>query len=44
MQFQFIDEFSKIEYQEVIQTTTDQYGMVNLVIGTGNSNGDGVHL
>ncbi len=39
MQFQFVDEFSKIEYQEVIQTTTDQYGMVNLVIGTGTRNG-----
>ena len=39
MQFQFVDEFSKIEYQEVIQTTTDQYGMVNLVIGTGTPNG-----
>lgn len=39
LQFQFVDEFSKIEYQEVLQTTTDQYGMVNLVIGTGTPNG-----
>ena len=33
--FKFYDEFSKLEYQEVIQTKTDQYGMVNLIIGTG---------
>jgi hypothetical protein len=36
LQFQFIDEFSKIEYQETIKTKTDQFGMVNLVIGSGN--------
>ena len=35
MMFQFIDEFSNIEYQETIQTKTDSYGMVNLVIGSG---------
>ncbi|MDZ4329573.1 MAG: hypothetical protein U0945_03205, partial [Flavobacterium sp.] len=35
MQFKFIDEFSNIEYQEVIRTKTDSYGMVNLIIGTG---------
>ncbi|SHN17307.1 hypothetical protein, partial [Flavobacterium xinjiangense] len=34
--FKFYDEFSKLEYQEVIQTKTDQYGMVNLIIGTGS--------
>jgi hypothetical protein len=35
MQFQFIDAFSKLEYQETIQTKTDAFGMVNLVIGSG---------
>ncbi|MEZ7499442.1 hypothetical protein QO200_11925, partial [Flavobacterium sp. Arc3] len=35
MVFKFIDEYSNVEYQEVIQTKTDEYGMVNLVIGTG---------
>ncbi|MFT6731471.1 MAG: hypothetical protein ACJA1H_002814 [Glaciecola sp.] len=39
MQFQFIDEFSKLEYQETIQTKTDSFGMVNLVIGSGNQTG-----
>ncbi|MDI1304957.1 MAG: hypothetical protein PSX42_08970, partial [bacterium] len=34
--FKFYDEFSKLEYQEVIQTKTDQYGMINLIIGTGS--------
>ena len=28
-----------MEYQETIQTTTDAYGMVNLVIGSGNQTG-----
>ncbi|MDI1304293.1 MAG: hypothetical protein PSX42_05530, partial [bacterium] len=36
MLFKFYDEYSKLEYQEVIQTKTDQYGMVNLIIGTGS--------
>jgi hypothetical protein len=35
MLFKFVDEFSNIEYQEVIRTKTDPYGMVNLIIGTG---------
>jgi len=35
MQFQFIDAISKLEYQETIQTKTDSFGMVNLVIGSG---------
>ncbi|RKS93958.1 hypothetical protein BC952_1817 [Flavobacterium limicola] len=35
MLFKFVDEFSNIEYQEVIKTKTDPYGMVNLIIGTG---------
>jgi hypothetical protein len=36
LRFQFIDEFSNLEYQETIQTKTDTFGMVNLVIGSGN--------
>ncbi|HTG65950.1 MAG TPA: hypothetical protein VL859_06210, partial [Flavobacterium sp.] len=39
MQFKFVDEFSNIEYLEVVQTKTDQYGMVNLVIGKGLQTG-----
>jgi hypothetical protein len=35
LQFQFIDAISKLEYQETIQTKTDSFGMVNLVIGSG---------
>ncbi|NGY38429.1 hypothetical protein FQU23_013015 [Flavobacterium sp. XN-5] len=35
MLFKFVDEFSNVEYQEVIRTKTDPYGMVNLIIGTG---------
>ena len=36
MVFKFIDEFSNVEYQETVQTKTDAFGMVNLVIGSGN--------
>jgi hypothetical protein len=39
LQFRFIDEFSKVEYQESVQTKTDAFGMVNLVIGSGNQTG-----
>lgn len=35
LQFKFVDEFSNVEYQETIQTQTDSFGMVNLVIGSG---------
>ena len=35
MVFKFVDEFSNVEYQETIQTKTDGFGMVNLVIGSG---------
>ncbi|WP_281297279.1 OmpA family protein [Flavobacterium limnophilum] len=35
MVFKFIDESSNIEYQETVQTKTDGFGMVNLVIGRG---------
>ena len=37
--FKFVDEFAKVEYQEAFPTTTDQYGMVNLLIGNGTQNG-----
>ncbi len=39
MLFKFVDEFSDVEYQETIQTQTDQFGMVNLIIGSGNQTG-----
>jgi hypothetical protein len=40
MSFKFIDEFANVEYQETIQTNTDSYGMVNLIIGTDNKQVD----
>ncbi|WP_300977209.1 OmpA family protein [Flavobacterium sp.] len=36
MVFKFIDQFSNVEYQETVQTKTDGFGMVNLVIGKGS--------
>ena len=36
MLFKFVDEYSNVEYQEVIQTKTDEFGMVNLIIGSGS--------
>jgi hypothetical protein len=39
LQFTFINSNSQVEYQERVQTTTDAFGMVNLVIGTGNQIG-----
>jgi hypothetical protein len=36
LQFTIIDASYQIEYQEIVSTTTDEYGMVNLVIGFGN--------
>ena len=35
LQFSFLDSNGNTEYVETQQTTTDSYGMVNLVIGTG---------
>jgi hypothetical protein len=35
LEFSIIDASSQIEYQEFISTNTDEYGMVNLVIGNG---------
>ncbi|MRX48544.1 hypothetical protein [Pedobacter puniceum] len=39
MQFEIVDGSSQVEYQESIQTTTDMFGMVNLMIGTGTKTG-----
>ncbi|MGV1012285.1 MAG: beta strand repeat-containing protein, partial [Flavobacterium sp.] len=39
LRFNLIDNLSQLEYQEVIQTTTDEFGMVNLIIGSGNQTG-----
>jgi hypothetical protein len=39
LQFSLTDDLSQLEYQEVIQTTTDEFGMVNLIIGSGNQTG-----
>jgi hypothetical protein len=35
LQFSIIDASSQLEYQETFTTTTDEFGMVNLVIGNG---------
>ena len=35
LQFSIIDATSQLEYQETFTTTTDEFGMVNLVIGNG---------
>ena len=39
LQFSIVDTASQTEYQEKITTTTDEFGMVNLVIGTGIQTG-----
>ena len=39
LQFSIIDAASQTEYQEKITTTTDEFGMVNLIIGTGIQTG-----
>jgi hypothetical protein len=36
LKFSILDASSAVEYQETIETTTDEFGMVNLTIGTGN--------
>jgi hypothetical protein len=35
LRFSIIDQLGTVEYQETIVTTTDKFGMVNLLIGTG---------
>jgi hypothetical protein len=39
LKFSIIDQSSQFEYIETVQTTTDEFGMVNLVIGTGDQIG-----
>jgi hypothetical protein len=39
LKFSIIDQNSQFEYIETAQTTTDEFGMVNLIIGTGNQIG-----
>ena len=39
LQFSFLDANAGIEYEEVIKTTTDTFGMVNITIGSGNQTG-----
>jgi hypothetical protein len=39
LQFSLIDDQSQVEYRETIQTTTDAFGMVNLLIGSGTQTG-----
>ncbi len=36
LKFSILDASTAVEYQETIETTTDEFGMVNLTIGTGN--------
>jgi hypothetical protein len=39
LQFSIVDDYSQTEYQEKVTVTTDDYGMVNLIIGTGIQTG-----
>jgi Repeat of unknown function (DUF5907) len=39
LQFSFLDATAGLEYQEVVKTTTDEFGMVNISIGSGNQTG-----
>ncbi|WP_296687194.1 hypothetical protein [Flavobacterium sp.] len=39
LQFSFLDASAGLEYQEVIKTATDEFGMVNITIGFGNQTG-----
>ena len=39
IQFSIVDNSNQTEYQENITTTTDKFGMVNLLIGSGNQVG-----
>ena len=39
LQFSFLDASSGLEYQEVVKTTTDEFGMVNITIGSGTQTG-----
>jgi hypothetical protein len=39
LKFSIIDQNTQFEYIETVQTTTDEFGMVNLVIGSGDQIG-----
>jgi hypothetical protein len=39
LKFSFLDENSSLEYQEEVKTKTDEFGMVNITIGSGNQTG-----
>ena len=39
LRFSFIDELNSLEYEEIFTTTTDDVGMVNLIIGTEDRTG-----
>jgi hypothetical protein len=39
LKFSIIDELDLLEYEEIFTITTDDVGMVNLIIGTGTSTG-----
>ena len=39
LKFSFIDELNSLEYEEIFTTTTDDVGMVNLIIGTEDRTG-----
>ena len=39
LKFAIIDEFNTLEYEEIFTTKTDNYGMVNLIIGTETKTG-----
>ena len=39
LRFEIRNSTNQLEYQETISTKTDSFGMVNLIIGTGNKTG-----
>ena len=39
LKFSILNQSSQFEYIETVQTTTDEFGMVNLIIGTGDQIG-----
>ena len=39
LKFSFLDAATTVEYEEVVKTTTDEFGMVNITIGSGNQTG-----
>lgn len=39
LQFSLLDATSAIEYQEVVKIKTDEFGMVNITIGSGTQTG-----